>query len=192
MRAKSLRIALAALAALTLALPALAADAPPEPSKQTRLGLYVTAQEAFAMWSANQGQVKVLDVRTVEEYVFVGHAPMAVNIPSLHFSHKIDSFRKSYAMPANDMFVEQVKARFQAEDTILVICRSGQRSASAVNLLAGAGFKQAYSVVDGFEGDMNKDKDSPTFGQRTLNGWRNSTAPWTYALDPALVYQPGI
>lgn len=143
------------------------------------------------MWSANHGKVKVLDCRTPEEYVFVGHAPMAVNIPSLIFSHKFDAAKKGYGMPVNEHFVAQVKARFQAEDTILVMCRSGQRSAASANLLAEAGFKSVYSIVDGFEGDMNKDQGSPTFGQRTVNGWRNSQAPWTYALDPALAYQPG-
>lgn len=184
-------IAVAAFLIFALALPALAAEAPPEPSKQTRLGLYVTAQEAHDMWAANQDKVKVLDVRTVEEYVFVGHAPMAVNIPSFNFSHQFNAAKKSYAWPANDRFLEQVKARFQAEDTILVMCRSGQRSAMAVNLLAEAGFSSVYNIVDGFEGGVNKDKDSPDFGKRTVGGWRNSTAPWTYALDPALAYQPG-
>jgi len=42
--------------------------------KQTSLGLYVTAQEAYEMWKADPKRVKVLDVRMVEEYVFIGHA----------------------------------------------------------------------------------------------------------------------
>ena len=86
--------------------------------------------------------------------------------------------------------MEQVKARFKAEDTILVMCRSGQRSAASVNLLAEAGFKSVYNIVDGFEGEKEKDKASPNFGKRTVDGWRNSQVPWTYDLDPALVYQP--
>ena len=50
------------------------------PARQTSLGLYVTAKEAYDMWQADPG-LKILDVRTPEEYVFVGHAPMATNIP---------------------------------------------------------------------------------------------------------------
>ena len=42
--------------------------------KQTSLGLYVTAAEAYEMWKADPERVKVLDVRMVEEYVFLGHA----------------------------------------------------------------------------------------------------------------------
>ena len=45
--------------------------------KQTSLGLYLTAKEAFEKWKAEPKQVKVLDVRTPEEYIFVGHAEMA-------------------------------------------------------------------------------------------------------------------
>ena len=51
------------------------------PAKQTVLGLYVTAREAYEMWKADPERVKVLDVRMVEEYVFLGHAEGAVNIP---------------------------------------------------------------------------------------------------------------
>ena len=43
-------------------------------AKLTSLGLYVTAQEAYEMWKADPERVKVLDVRMVEEYVFLGHA----------------------------------------------------------------------------------------------------------------------
>jgi len=42
--------------------------------KLTSLGLYVTAQEAYEMWQADPGRIKVLDVRTFEEYVLSGHA----------------------------------------------------------------------------------------------------------------------
>jgi rhodanese-related sulfurtransferase len=189
MRKKSLMILVAAVAMLVFASLALAADTPTDPKKQTKLGLYVTAQEAYNMWSADKEKVHVLDVRTPEEYVFVGHAPMAVNIPSLMFSHQFDATKKHYAMPANEHFVAMVKAKYKADDIIMVMCRSGQRSATAANLLADAGFKKAYSVVDGFEGDMEKDKASPNVGKRTVDGWRNSKAPWTYDLDAALVYQ---
>ena len=50
-------------------------------SKQTVLGLYLTAEEAFSKWHVDSEKVVVLDVRTPEEYIFVGHAPMARNIP---------------------------------------------------------------------------------------------------------------
>jgi hypothetical protein len=49
--------------------------------KQTVLGLYVTAREAHEKWKADPEKVKILDVRTPEEYLFVGHPTMAWKIP---------------------------------------------------------------------------------------------------------------
>ena len=41
--------------------------------KRTSLGLYVTSQEAYAMWSTEPERANIIDVRTPEEYLFVGH-----------------------------------------------------------------------------------------------------------------------
>jgi len=60
----------------------------------------------------------------------------------------------------------------------------------AVNILAKEGFTKIYNIIDGFEGDAVKETGSPDYGKRTLNGWRNSGAPWTYDLDRALLYLP--
>ena len=49
--------------------------------KQTVLGLYVTAKEAYEKWQAEPEKVKIIDVRTPEEYLFVGHPTMAWKIP---------------------------------------------------------------------------------------------------------------
>ncbi len=160
------------------------------PQKQTTLGLYVTAKEAFAMWHKNPAEVKVLDCRTPEEYNFVGHAPMATNIPSKFMTYKWDEKKKSYVMKDNPDFVSEVKKIFGVDDTILVMCRSGDRSTISANKLAEAGFKKVYNILDGFEGDVVKDAESYFDGKRKKNGWKNSGAPWGYALDPKLMYLP--
>jgi len=156
--------------------------------KRTEPGLYVTAAEAYRQWKADPAGVKIIDVRTPEEYIFVGHPAMAWNIPLKFIEHKWDAAAKKPVMPVNADFVAQVKDIAKPADTLLVTCRSGQRSAAAVNLLAKAGFAKAYSVVDGFEGDKVKDPDSPFNGQRKKNGWKNSNLPWTYDLDPELMF----
>jgi hypothetical protein len=89
----------------------------------------------------------------------------------------------------NADFVAHVKARFQPDDTILVMCRSGGRSAMAVNALAKAGFTQVYNIIDGFEGDKVEDPESVHHGKRMRNGWKNS-APWASSLDAKLVWLP--
>ena len=85
--------------------------------------------------------------------------------------------------------IAEVRKKFGAQDTIFIMCRSGGRSAAAVNALAEAGFKSAYTVIDGFEGDTVEDSTSYFHGKRVRNGWKNSGAPWTYDLDPDLVYK---
>jgi len=159
-------------------------------SKQTVLGLYLTAKEAFSKWHVETDKVVVLDARTPEEYIFVGHAPMARNIPVRVLNQELTAKKRKPVMEMNPDFVSHVKKDYKVTDTILVMCRSGGRSAMAVNLLAEAGFKNVYNITDGFEGDSVKDPQSYFNGKRVKNGWKNSGAPWTYKLEPNLMYQP--
>ncbi len=57
------------------------APVPSDKLKRTSLGKYSTATEAYEKWKANPDHVTIVDVRTPEEYVYVGHAPMALNLP---------------------------------------------------------------------------------------------------------------
>ena len=157
--------------------------------KLTHLGLYLTAQEAYEMWKADPERIKVLDVRTFEEYVLIGHAEMATNIPLAFPSYKWDAGKGNYTVVLNTDFVAQVTKRFKPDETILVTCRSGGRSAKAINVLAKAGFNNLYNIIDGFEGDKVEDPESIHYGKRMRNGWKNS-APWTYHLDAELVWLP--
>ena len=158
--------------------------------KQTDLGLYVTAKEAFTKWHTAPDKVKILDVRTPGEYIFVGHAPMATNIPIKFLKTEVDSIKMEPFMPLNEKFINEVKEKFQKTDTIMIMCRSGARSAAAVNMLAKAGFKNIYNIIDGFEGDKLNVPGSYNNGKRLVNGWKNSGAPCTYNLDPELMYLP--
>ncbi len=158
------------------------------PDKQTVLGLYLTAPEAYARWKADPERVKILDVRTPEEYEFVGRPTMAWNIPFSFMAYEWDAKKRSVAMKPNANFVEQVKQLVRPGDLLLVTCRSGQRSAPAVDALAEAGFENVYSIIDGVEGDKVNDAESAFHGQRMRNGWKNAGLPWTYDLDPELMY----
>ena len=71
---------------------------------------------------------------------------------------------------------------------MILICRSGDRSARAADLLAKAGYRRVYSITEGFEGDAAK--DGAKVGQRTVNGWKNAGLPWSYKLDRAKMYFP--
>jgi len=164
-------------------------DLPKE--KQTTLELYVTAMEAYHKWKANPEKVMILDVRTPEEYLYIGHAEMAWNIPLLFQTYNWDAERGYFSMKPNTEFISLIKTVFQSGDTILVTCRSGGRSAMAVNRLADAGFKNVYNITDGFEGDLVNDPASVYNGQRMVNGWKNSGLPYTYKIDPNLMVISG-
>jgi rhodanese-related sulfurtransferase len=133
-------------------------------SKRTSLGLYVTAKQAYEKWRSDPGSVKVVDVRTPQEFQLTGFPKMAARVPLSASARE---------------FVGRVRRIAQPDDTVLVICRSGNRSAVAVEMLAQAGFRNAYTVVDGFEGDRNTNPSSPNYGKRTVNGWKNAGLPWT-------------
>jgi rhodanese-related sulfurtransferase len=182
-------------AALAAQAPASASDAAtlPKPAapaasvpkvKATTLGLYLTAAQAYRKWKADPQKVKIIDVRTPEESFFVGYAPMAWRIPVARLTYVWDAEKQQYPMDLLPDFVARVATVAQPDDTLLVMCRSGGRSAIAVNLLAQAGYRNVYNIIDGMEGDTVDDLTSVFHGQRTKNGWKNSGAPWTYKPSP--------
>ena len=158
--------------------------------KQTTLGLYVTSSEAFHMWNADPDNVIILDIRTPEEYLFIGHAAMAWNIPAFDQSYVWDSEKQHFPMVPNPDFVKTIQELFQPDDILLITCRSGDRSAIAVNELAKVGFTDAYTITDGVEGGLVDDTESVYNGQRMLNGWKNSGLPYTYKIDTKLMLIP--
>jgi rhodanese-related sulfurtransferase len=169
-----------------------AMEAKPElpAAKQTTLGLYVTAKQAYEKWKSDPEAVKIIDVRTPEEFLFVGHPDMAWNIPVVAQTYTWDAQQKQFPMQPLPDFVARAQEVAKPGDTLLVMCRSGGRGAVAVNLLAKAGFKHVYNITDGMEGDEVDDPHSVFNGQRMVNGWKNSGLPWTYEIDPARMILP--
>jgi len=156
--------------------------------QETALGL--TAREAYAKWTAASGTPLILDVRTPEEFLFVGHAPMAWNIPVATQSYVWDAATNQFPMRLLPDFIARVEQIAKRDDTLLVMCRSGSRSAQAVALLQQAGFRHVFDISDGMEGDLVDDPRSVFQGQRMVNGWKNSGLPWTYNVDPKRMILP--
>ena len=156
--------------------------------KRTSIGLYVTSRQAYEMWKADSEGVHIIDVRTPEEYIFVGHAAMARNIPLGFIKYQWKAKENEPEFEVNAGFGPAVMAKYALTDTLLVTCRSGGRSALAVNGLAKAGFTNVYNIIDGFEGDTVAEEGSLYLGKRLKNGWKNSGLPWTYDGDPDLLW----
>ena len=153
--------------------------------KLTPQGLYLTAAETHKMVTADAKKILFVDVRTPSEVEFVG-APKSIdtNIPYMlndftEWNAKKSRFKKVPNSNFTVLLEEALEAKgLSKEDKIVLMCRSGSRSAKAANLLYQAGYKNVYSVIEGFEGD--KSKIAATKGQRVVNGWKNAGLPWTY------------
>jgi rhodanese-related sulfurtransferase len=160
--------------------------------KKTALGLYLTAREAYEQWKAAPDKVKIIDVRTPEEFLFVGHPAMAWKIPVATQSYAWDAAKQQYPMKPLPDFVARVQTIARPDDTLMVMCRSGGRSAIAANVLAQAGFKHVYNIIDGMEGDANADSDTVAQAQPLQDGWKNSGCPWTKKLTPDRTVLPPV
>ena len=162
--------------------------------KRTQLGLYLTSAEAHE--AATKEKLLFVDVRTRAEVNFLGIPTVAdANIPYMEMDNMYlwDEKKGVFKLEQNSGFMTEIEQRLKQKGLdsnakIIVMCRSGDRSAKAADLLAKSGYKNVYSVVDGYEGDVAKEGDRK--GQRAVNGWRNANLPWTYSLTKEKMYLP--
>jgi len=158
--------------------------------KQTNAGLYITSSEAFDEMQSEGNEILFLDVRTRSEIAVVGMPMVAdANVPYMFMTEPMtwNDDWGGFKMVSNPNFLNVVKQRLEEKglgqnDKVFLMCRSGGRSASAVDVLTKAGFTNVYTVVDGYEGDKANN------GKRILNGWKNSDLPWSYNLDKKKMY----
>jgi len=135
----------------------------------------LSPQEAYEM--AKKPSSYLIDVKSIAEYVFVGHPEEAYNIPSSFWSEEEQGFL------TNDTFIEDLTARFKKNDVLIFLCRSGGRSLSAEKKMVQAGYRKVFNLTQGFEGAKDEN------GYRTTGGWKNSGVAYTYDLDEKLVYK---
>jgi rhodanese-related sulfurtransferase len=154
----------------------------------------IVPEEAYKMLASGNKRIFLIDVRTPDEYILVGHPEMAYNIPFPTLDFGNPNIGRKEIQVTEAQFIENVKKRFKEDDTILLICRSAWRSVGAANALAKAGFRNIYNIVDGFEGKSSSlqghdnMKTGPT-GPKNINGWKNRL-PYAYHLHPELIYKP--
>ncbi len=139
----------------------------------------VTPQQAYESAVSDPGTF-ILDVRTAEEWTWVGHPGKnklgegaalegkVVNVP----------YEKDIAgsLVVNPSFLRDVKGIFEDNPNVVLItmCRSGSRSVKAAIALEAAGYKAA-NMLTGFEGGAD------SRGYRTKNGWAVNGLPYSYS-----------
>ena len=105
----------------------------------------------------------IVDVRSAEELKFVGRIPGALHVP----------WATGLSLERNPSFVEQLRERVGPERVVMFMCRSARRSASAATAATAAGWRDAYNILEGFEGDIDVRRQ-----RGKLNGWRLHDLPW--------------
>ncbi|WP_150429833.1 rhodanese-like domain-containing protein [Dechloromonas sp. CZR5] len=165
--------------------------------KHSKLGLYLTPQQAYDMKKKDPKGVAFFDIRTRAEAMYVGWPGDAdALVPYVEHAEIMgewDDKRHMYQLEPNVDFVAELDRRVKEmglgkDAPIILICRSGDRSAKAADRLQMSGYTRVYSIAEGFEGDAAK--EGPRAGQRIVNGWKNNNLPWTYKLDKNRMYFP--
>jgi len=165
--------------------------------KQTKLGLYMSPIQTYEHMKKQGSKTLFVDIRSRAEVNFLGSPTIIdANVPYMELNewYAWNDKKNDFKLDVNSDFQNVLAKRLREkglkkDDTIILICRSGTRSAKAADLLAGLGYKKVYSVAEGFEGD--KAKSGETKGQRTVNGWKNSPLPWSYKLVKSKMYKVG-
>jgi rhodanese-related sulfurtransferase len=120
---------------------------------------------------AQQGHALIVDVRSSEERKFVGHIPGSLHV----------AWATGTALTRNPRFARELAAQLakhpltqaQLAPAVLLLCRSGKRSALAAQEATKAGIPQVFSICEGFEGDLDTQQQRGHF-----NGWRFYSLPW--------------
>jgi rhodanese-related sulfurtransferase len=125
----------------------------------------VSPVEAWRL--VDSGQALLVDVRTAEERKFVGHVPLSAHV----------AWATGTALIRNPRFVRELEAKVASNGgkhaVVLLLCRSGKRSALAAEAATKGGFAHVFNVLEGFEGEIDGR------GRRgSLGGWRHHDLPW--------------
>jgi rhodanese-related sulfurtransferase len=121
----------------------------------------VPPEEAWRL--ARSGDAVLVDVRSAEERKFVGHVPGVLHV----------AWATGTNLTRNPRFERELEAKVGKDKVILLLCRSGKRSALAAEALTKVGFGNVFNVLEGFEGDLNERQQ-----RGFLGGWRMHGLPW--------------
>lgn len=126
--------------------------------------IHLPPSEAYQFLQSTPDAVLV-DCRTEIEYMYVGHPVDAEHI----------AWQEAPDWEIDQAFATKVSRLVKGDLTrpVMLICRSGNRSADAGLALEAAGFMTVLNIQEGFEGPLDDD-----FHRGTLGGWRRLGLPW--------------
>ncbi|MGZ5934412.1 MAG: rhodanese-like domain-containing protein [Rhizomicrobium sp.] len=130
----------------------------------------LSASEAWALLKSDP-KAQLVDVRTTAEWNFVG----LPDLSSLGRDALLVEWQSFPTMRANPSFVADTERSGAGgkDAPILFLCRSGARSRAAAVAMTAAGYRRAYNIAGGFEGDLDGERH-----RGKQNGWKASGLPW--------------
>ena len=133
----------------------------------------IGCDEAWQVLATVKG-AQLIDVRTKAEWSFVG----LPDLSDLGLKPLLVEWQYFPSGERNPCFIAEVDAALSAagappDAPVLLLCRSGGRSAAAAAALTQAGFGPAYNIIGGFEGDHDAARHR---GMRS--GWKAAGLAW--------------
>jgi rhodanese-related sulfurtransferase len=110
-----------------------------------------------------QAGAKLVDVRTKPELQYVGKVPGSLAV----------EWQTYPGSRENPEFLAELSVAVPKDTPVMFLCRSGARSHSAADAATRAGWREAYNVLEGFEGDKDGEQH-----RNTVGGWRKAGLPW--------------
>lgn len=110
-----------------------------------------------------QAGAKLVDVRTKPELLYIGKVPGSVAVEWQTYPGNRE----------NPEFLGELAAAVPKDQPVMFMCRSGARSHAAADAATRAGWREAYNVLEGFEGDKDADQH-----RNSVGGWRKAGLPW--------------
>lgn len=123
---------------------------------------HLTPKEAWNFLQSRPDAV-FIDCRSEIEFLYVGHPKGAIHI----------AWQDGPDWDVNPDFLGHARKAASMNRPVVLICRSGKRSADAGAYLERHGFPEVYNVISGFEGDLDE-----THHRNIKNGWRFDGLPW--------------
>src|SRR5688500_1097653 len=134
-----------------------------ERAKKMGLGYAGALLPAEALQLMQPG-ARLVDVRTKPELLYVGKVPGSVAVEWQTYPGNRE----------NPEFLSELAAAVPKDTPVMFLCRSGARSNAAAEAATRAGWKEAYNILEGFEGDKDADQH-----RNSVGGWRKAGLPWT-------------
>jgi len=115
--------------------------------------------------------VLLVDVRSDMEYLMIGHPLGALN--TAWIDHPDWTINPNFVSQVRKLMLGRVSDRSQNAMSLILICRSGNRSLDAARALIADGVENVHIVSGGFEGPLNDQRH-----RNTIAGWRYAGLPW--------------